>query len=70
MRDLPLLLDVQNYFEGIGSIGKSGNMAYYSISSVKELENTVIPHFEKYLLLTQAPKGSVLIFYYLNSAMI
>nr|YP_010130208.1 LAGLIDADG endonuclease [Clavaria fumosa]QPZ51110.1 LAGLIDADG endonuclease [Clavaria fumosa] len=53
VRDLELLLQIQQYFNGIGSIGKSGNMIFYSISSVKDLTNIIIPHFEKYSLLTQ-----------------
>ena len=52
-RDLGLLLQVQQFFGGIGSIGKSENMGFYSVSSVKDLTNTIIPHFLKYSLLTQ-----------------
>ena len=52
-RDLALLLQVQKFFGGIGSLGKSGNMVFYSVSSVKDLTNTIIPHFTKYPLLTQ-----------------
>nr|YP_010991042.1 LAGLIDADG endonuclease [Pappia fissilis]WOX61315.1 LAGLIDADG endonuclease [Pappia fissilis] len=52
-RDLDLLLQVQQFFGGIGSIGQSGNMVFYSVSSVKDLTNTIIPHFLKYSLLTQ-----------------
>ena len=52
-RDLALLLQVQKFFGGIGSYGKSGNMCFYSVSSVKDLTNFIIPHFLKYSLLTQ-----------------
>ena len=52
-RDLDLLLQAQQFFGGIGSIGESGNMVFYSVSSVKDLTNTIIPHFLKYSLLTQ-----------------
>ena len=52
-RDLALLLKIQQYFGGIGSIGKSGNMVFYSVSSVKDLTNIVIPFFSNYPLLTQ-----------------
>ena len=52
-RDLALLLQVQQFFGGIGSIGQSGSMVFYSVSSVKDLTNTIIPHFLKYTLLTQ-----------------
>lgn len=53
VRDLALLLQIQQFFGGIGSIGKSGNMAFYSVSSVEDLTNIIIPHFETYSLLTQ-----------------
>jgi LAGLIDADG endonuclease len=52
-RDLDLLLQIQQFFGGIGSIGKSGNIAFYSISSIKDLTNIIIPHFELFPLLTQ-----------------
>jgi len=51
--DLDLLLQIQQFFGGIGSIGKSGKMSFYSVSSIKDLTNIIIPHFEKYCLLTQ-----------------
>ena len=53
LRDLSIILQVQEFFGGIGSIGKSGDMVFYSVSSVKDLTNTIIPHFLKYTLLTQ-----------------
>ena len=52
-RDLELVLQLQQFFGGIGSIGKSGNMVFYSVSSVKDLTSTIIPHFLNYSLLTQ-----------------
>ena len=52
-RDLDLLLQLQQFFGGIGSIGKSENMVFYSVSSVKDLTQTIIPHFLNYSLLTQ-----------------
>jgi LAGLIDADG DNA endonuclease family protein len=53
VRDLPLLLKVQHFFGNIGSVSESENMAFYSVSSVKDLVKTIIPHFLKYPLLTQ-----------------
>jgi LAGLIDADG endonuclease len=53
VRDLPLLLKIQRYFGGIGSVSVSGNLAFYSVSSVKDLVKFIIPHFFKYPLLTQ-----------------
>ena len=57
-RDYVLLLHIQQYFGGIGSIhqqntGESTNLVYYTVSNVKELTNVIIPHFLNYNLLTQ-----------------
>lgn len=43
---------MKSYF-GVGKIYKhSDNMMRYKVSSIKELMSTVIPHFEKYPLMT------------------
>ncbi len=60
VRDLDLLLQLQKFFCGIGSIGKSGNMAYYSVSGIEDLTNIVLPHFKKYFLLTQKAADFIL----------
>ena len=57
VRDLPplhlsigqmLLLKVKLFFGNIGSVSESENMAFYSVSSVKDIVKTIIPHFLKY----------------------
>jgi hypothetical protein len=57
-RDYELLLHIQQFFGGIGYIhkpktGNNKNLAYYTVSNVKELTNVIIPHFMNYTLLTQ-----------------
>lgn len=54
LRDIDLLLNLQQYLDNIGSIHKDfkQNRVIYSISSIKDL-NKLILHFEKYPLLTQ-----------------
>ena len=49
--NLKLLEQVKEYFGGVGSISRSGNMYFYEISSIKSLVNVRI-HFEKYPLQT------------------
>lgn len=52
--DLPLLLIIQSYF-GVGAIytNKSNNSSVsYTVHSTKDLINVIIPHFDKYPLLT------------------
>lgn len=53
VRDLPLLLKIQQFFWGIGSVSVSGDLGFYSVSSVKDLVNIIVPHFLNYPLLTQ-----------------
>jgi len=53
IKDLDLLKGLQAYF-GVGGIYKhSGNMMRYKVSSARDLARVVIPHFEKYPLVTQ-----------------
>lgn len=53
-RDTNLLNQIKNFF-GVGKITKRNRdgAVYYSVNSIKELNNIIIPHFEKYPLLTQ-----------------
>jgi hypothetical protein len=53
-RDLAVLLGIQKFFGGIGKINhlpKKGHVVY-SVTSVKDLHNVIIPHFTKYPILT------------------
>jgi LAGLIDADG endonuclease len=61
-RDLALLLQVQQFFGGIGSIktSKTTNMVIYSVSGIKDLINTILPHFVKYPLITQKRRDFLL----------
>lgn len=53
-KDLLLLKQIQAFF-GVGSIKvrKSNNQVIFSVTSVKDLILKIIPHFEKYPLITQ-----------------
>jgi hypothetical protein len=53
--DLPLLREIQYFFGGIGVIfiANDGKSASFEIRSFEELTNVIIPHFDKYPLLTQ-----------------
>jgi len=61
-RELSLLLQLQEFFGGIGSIrqSKTHNMVFYSVSSIKDLTTIIIPHFETYLLLSQKAADFIL----------
>jgi len=54
-KDLPLLMQFQTFFGGIGTLtyDKADNAWIYSVSSVTELLNVIIPHFMNYPMLTQ-----------------
>ena len=54
-KDLALLEKLQSFFNGAGKIYilNDSKVGFYRIKSVKDLVQYVIPHFEKYPLLTQ-----------------
>ena len=54
-RDTALLEKIQSFFGGIGkiTIREKDNTAYFTVKSVKDIINVIIPHFEKYPLLTE-----------------
>ncbi len=57
-KDKEILELIQSYFCGIGTISaQSKDSVQYRVSSLKELTNIIIPHFDMYSLLTQVPKG-------------
>ena len=62
-KDLPLLLIIQKYFQGVGKIytRKSDGTVYYNISSIKDIVKYVIPHFDSYPLVSQK-KADYLLF--------
>ena len=61
-RDLNLLLQLQDFFSGAGSISisKTRNSASYSVKSIKDITTIIIPHFIKYKLLTQKAADFIL----------
>lgn len=54
-KDLVILHLIQKTFKGVGSITKMGssNGWMYRISSIKDFNEIIIPHFTKYPLITQ-----------------
>lgn len=52
-KDLPLLEKIQSYF-GVGNIhiGNNNVVSYY-VSNVQDLTTVIIPHFDKYPLITK-----------------
>ena len=61
-RDLNLLLQLQDFFSGTGSINisKTRDSVSYSVKSIKNITNIIIPHFLKYKLLTQKAADFIL----------
>ena len=52
-KDLSILQLIQKTLGGIGSIGSMGSEAVmYRVSSIKDLNEIIIPYFMKYCLLT------------------
>ena len=53
-KDVELLKLIQAYFGGIGRIGKERNdCCDFTVSSLNQILNWIIPHFDKYPLITQ-----------------
>jgi hypothetical protein len=53
-RDKALLEQIKSYFGGVGNITKHGkDSIQYRVNSIKDLTNTIIPHFDKYPLITK-----------------
>lgn len=54
-KDLVILQLIQKTFKGVGSITKMGssNGWMYRISSIKDFNEIILPHFTKYPLITQ-----------------
>jgi hypothetical protein len=62
IKDLKLLEEIKAFFGlGVITIKKTGGSAIYSIQSYKELISVLIPHFDKYPLITQK-KADYLLF--------
>jgi len=52
-KDLNILKGLQAYF-GVGGIYKhSDDMMRYKVSSIRDIAKVIIPHFDKYQLVTQ-----------------
>lgn len=61
-KDIAVLKLFQNYFGGVGSFTKaSKETIHYRVASLQDLTNVIIPHFEKYPLITQK-KADFLLF--------
>jgi len=62
-RDINLLHKIKEYFNGVGSIHIRSNKssAIYTVTGLKDINSTIIPHFIEYPLLTQK-KADFLLF--------
>lgn len=54
-RDGPLIISIQKFFGGIGYISKPNNSSTveFQISTLNDIINVIIPHFNKYPLMTK-----------------
>ena len=61
-RDLDLLLQLQQFFGGIGliHISEIREIVSYTIGKMEDIQNNLIPHFEAYPLLTQKKADFIL----------
>jgi hypothetical protein len=59
--DLELLKEIKLFFDNVGQITYNKRVAIYSVRSLKEILNHIIPHFDKYSLCSHK-KADFLLF--------
>jgi hypothetical protein len=60
-KDLELLKQIQAFFGGIGIIANSSNdMCAFRVTSPKQILDKIIPHFDKYILITKKQADYIL----------
>ena len=55
IKELPLLIEIKNYFNGIGyiTLDSKNGVASFNVRSKEDIVNYIIPHFNSFPLLTQ-----------------
>jgi hypothetical protein len=53
IKDKDILLNIKSFFDGIGNIHYSKNVCVYRVNKLQDIINLIIPHFDKYSLITQ-----------------
>jgi hypothetical protein len=48
-----LLLNVKTFFNNAGTIWTNDNFCFYQVRNIDEIINIIVPHFDKYTLITQ-----------------
>ena len=65
-RELPLLVKIQTFF-GVGKITiGNNNTVHYHVSSILDLTNVIIPHFDKYPLITKKSRFLIKVCFGIN----
>jgi hypothetical protein len=61
VRDKDLLLEIKSFFNDAGNVYiKNNNSTSYQVRSITELTNIIIPHFDKYPLISQKQSDYIL----------
>lgn len=53
IKDLEIIKNIQEFFAGKGNIVISKNTCIFRVDSLKDIIDTIIPHFDRYPLITQ-----------------
>ena len=52
-RDIELLRAIQSFFK-VGNVKRSSqNTAYFEVTRINDIETVIVPHFDKYPLMTK-----------------
>lgn len=60
VRDKNILLQVKSFFEEIGTIWLNNTNIYYKVRDINEIIRIIIPHFDKYPLITKEQEDFLL----------
>lgn len=52
VRDTQLILDIQSFFNNIGTISFNNEVVVYKVRKLNDILNIIIPHFDQYPLIT------------------
>lgn len=52
-KDEQILREIREFVDKAGSIYKKGSSVFWRVESLEQISNIIIPHFDKYSLITQ-----------------
>jgi len=60
IRDKDLILQIKSFFNNVGRIWEGKNFIYFCVSKISDILSVIVPHFNKYPLITKKQKDFLL----------